>query len=261
MAQQTGGNPAYRYPLLSRSFEGAISAETYVLGPGDVLLYSLWGDKSVSFTLPVTPQGKLILPNIGEFEASGKTLAAIKADLDAHIQKVFTSRSTSLILKTVRTFRVHVVGEVKHPGDVVVSAIDRVSDAIALAGGLTQKSSFRNIRVIAQNGEKIRVDLLEYDRIGDLSANPTLRDGDIVRVPVASHRITVSGAVLRPADFEWVPGETVAEAIRLAGGLCFSGFHHCCTLSSRWSHNSAPVYFNHRFHGSGLLEKFQTAFG
>jgi len=231
MAQQTGGNPAFRYQLLSRSFEGAISAETYVLGPGDVLTYSLWGDKSVSFTLRVTPQGKLVLPNIGEFEASGKTLAAIKAVLDEHIQKVFTPRSTSLTLKTVRTFRVHVIGEVKRPGDVIVSAIDRVSDAIALAGGLTKKSSLRNIQVIAQNGEKIRVDLLEYDRIGDLSANPTLRDGDIVMVPVASHRISVSGAVLRPEDFEWVPGETVSEAIRLAGGWAPNASHDSITVA------------------------------
>ncbi len=218
-AQPSAANSALRYQLLSRSFEGAISPENYVLGPGDVLVYALWGEKSVSFTLPVTPQGKLILSNIGEFEAGGKTLSAVKTILDKRIQKVFTPRSTSLTLKSVRTFRVHVVGEINRPGDVIVSAIDRVSDAIALAGGLTKKSSIRHIQIIPQNGKEIRVDLLEYGRLGNLLVNPTLRDGDILLVPVASRRISVSGAVLRPGDFEWVPGETVAEAIRLAGGF------------------------------------------
>lgn len=231
MAQPSASNFASRYQLLSRSFEGAISPENYVLGPGDVLVYALWGEKSVSFTLPVTPQGKLILPNIGDFEAGGKTLSEVKAILDKRIQEVFTPRSTSLTLKSVRTFRVHVVGEVNRAGDVIVSAIDRVSDAIALAGGLTKKSSIRDIQIIPQNGKEIQVDLLEYERLGNLSANPTLRDGDIVVVPVASHRISVSGAVLRPGDFEWVPGETVAEAIRLAGGLAPNASHDSITVA------------------------------
>ena len=230
-AQPSAANSTLRYQLLSRSFEGAISPENYVLGPGDVLAYSLWGEKTISFTLPVTPQGKLILPNIGEFEVSGKTLSAVKSILDEHIQKVFTPRSTSLTLQSVRTFRVHVVGEVNRPGDVIVSAIDRVSDAIALAGGLTKKSSIRDIRIIPQNGKEIRVDLMKYERLGNLPANPTLRDGDILLVPVASRRISVSGAVLRPGDFEWVPGETVAEAIRLAGGFAPNASHDSITVA------------------------------
>ncbi|HDK35497.1 MAG TPA: hypothetical protein ENG82_01225, partial [Bacteroidetes bacterium] len=134
-------------------------------------------------------------------------------------KKLFSPASTTLTLKSVRTFRVHVTGEIRHPGVVIIPAIDRVSDAINMAGGLTKKSSLRNIEIIGKDNLNHRVDLLAYKRLGNLQANPFLRDGDIIFVPVASHRVSVLGAILRPGDFECLPGESVANVIRLAGGL------------------------------------------
>ncbi|HDK35987.1 MAG TPA: hypothetical protein ENG82_03675, partial [Bacteroidetes bacterium] len=151
-----------QYQLSSHSFEGPISPELYVLGPGDVLVYSLWGEKNFSYTLPVTPQGKLILPNVGEFTVSGKSLKSVKSLLDERTKKLFSPASTTLTLKSVRTFRVHVTGEIRHPGVVIIPAIDRVSDAINMAGGLTKKSSLRNIEIIGKDNLNHRVDLLAY---------------------------------------------------------------------------------------------------
>ena len=53
-------------------------------------------------------------------------------------------RAIDVSLAQIRTFKVSVTGGVEQPGVVVVSAADRVTEAIALAGGLQAKASRRN---------------------------------------------------------------------------------------------------------------------
>ncbi len=205
--------------VASHSFEGAISPSRYVLGPGDVLVYALWGQKNLTYTTPVTPQGMLIVPDVGAFRVSGKNLFQTKRLLDFAAQKVFSIDSTSLTLKAVRSFRVFVAGAVAHPGMVILTPLDRASRAIRSVGDLTKKASRRAIVLTRKDGQKIGVDLLSYQRLGKMTANPLLRDGDVIFVPVAKNRITVAGAVLQASEFEVRPGETVRDVIALAGGL------------------------------------------
>ncbi len=205
--------------MASHSFEGAISPTAYLLGPGDVLVYALWGQKNVTYTLPVTPQGKLMVPDVGGFDVAGKSLAKVKGLLDAAAQKVFSPDSTSLSLKSVRSFRVFVTGAVAHPGMVISTPLDRVSLAIRNAGGLLKNASRRSIELRREHGKTLPVDLLAYRRLGKLEANPFLRDGDVVWVPVARSRVAVTGAVLWSSEFEIRPHESVRDAIALAGGL------------------------------------------
>ena len=73
----SGKNPNW-LQVVSHSFEGAISPSEYVLGPGDVLVYALWGQKNLTYTVPVTPQGMLIVPDVGAFRVSGKNLFQTK---------------------------------------------------------------------------------------------------------------------------------------------------------------------------------------
>ncbi len=216
---QTAAGQADWLKVASRSFEGAISPDEYVLGPGDVLLYALWGQKNLTYTVPVTPQGKLIVPDVGGFDVNGKTLREAKILLDSAAKKVFSPDSTSLTLKSVRTFRVFVTGAVRHPGLAILTPLDRVSRAIQSVGGLRKDASQRTIVLKRKTGKNFLVDLLAYRRLGILTANPFLHDGDVISVPIAKDRISVTGAVLEPSEFEVRPGENVRDVIRLAGDL------------------------------------------
>lgn len=60
------------------------------------------------------------------------------------------------------------------------------------------------------------MDLARFLQLGDLTQNPTLREGDIVRVPVIDETVSVTGSVAFPTAYAFRPGETVADILQLA---------------------------------------------
>ncbi|HXV87334.1 MAG TPA: SLBB domain-containing protein, partial [Gemmatimonadales bacterium] len=54
---------------------------------------------------------------------------------------------------------------------------------------------------------------------GSVTNDLMLEQGDVIFVPVHGSRVSVTGAVVRPATYELKPGETLAEATTMAGGL------------------------------------------
>lgn len=60
-----------------------------------------------------------------------------------------------------------------------------------------------------------------YDYLvnGDASHDRRLLNGDVVFVPVHSSQVRIVGEINRPATYELRPNETLADAIRFAGGF------------------------------------------
>ena len=54
---------------------------------------------------------------------------------------------------------------------------------------------------------------------GDISDNITLKDGDLIFIPVASKKVEVSGAFQRNAVFELQEHEYLTQLIEYAGGF------------------------------------------
>ena len=113
----------------------------------------------------------------------------------------------------------HVIGNVVHPGTYVGTALDPTSALIDAAGGLGENASRRDIRITRRNGEQRRVDLVRYERLGDLESNPPIVVGDVIFVPYAKTRVKVDGAVESPATYELVEGDTAGALIDIAGGM------------------------------------------
>jgi protein involved in polysaccharide export with SLBB domain len=63
------------------------------------------------------------------------------------------------------------------------------------------------------------MDLYDLLLHGDTSADHSLQPGDVIFVPVVEKQISISGAVRRPAKFEIRGGETLQNALELAGGV------------------------------------------
>jgi protein involved in polysaccharide export with SLBB domain len=121
----------------------------------------------------------------------------------------------------VRSFKISVTGAVEKPGIVAVSAADRVSEAVALAGGFQLKASQRNIRLANINRDTLIADLAFFDATGGVDANPYLHEGQVIFVPVVSdsfNTIEIYGAVNSPGRFEYKPGDRVSELLALGFG-------------------------------------------
>ena len=81
---------------------------------------------------------------------------------------------------------VHVLGGVFKPGRYMVASGTTLLEAISAAGGLSDSAALGSCAVIRTEPEpeKISVDLQRLIKHGDMSQNPTLRDRDVVFVPV-----------------------------------------------------------------------------
>jgi polysaccharide export outer membrane protein len=84
-----------------------------------------------------------------------------------------------------------------------------------------QVGSKRNIMVKRWDGEEIHADLQKYELAGDLDANPQLLDGDVIVVPTEQKetgRVSISGAVKTPGEFEYASGDRVSDLLAMAHG-------------------------------------------
>ncbi len=200
--------------------EHAIDESVYVVGPGDVFSLIIGGQADEEQQAMVTPEGELVFPAVGAIKVAGLVLTDAKQAIKHHLESKYVSDNISISLIQLRTFRVTVSGAVNYPGLVPVNAVDRVSDAIFMAGGLIEPpppfpepedprkqnpsarklkveeeiseeeyeemknsvASKRHIVVKRRDGSTIHADLQKYQLAGDVEANPYLLDGDVIVV-------------------------------------------------------------------------------
>lgn len=195
----------------------------YILGPGDKMVIAVTGNSVVSFNPVVAPDGSISLREFGKVFVSGRTIenatTIIKEKLKANRFAVDNGTNVDVSITNIRTIHIHIIGQVQTPGDYDVSSLTTVFNALYQSGGITNNGTFRAVRVIRNNEEIAQIDIYDYLLKGDLSNNITLRDGDIVQVREYNVRVSMEGEVKRPAFFEVLPGETLTDVIRFAGGF------------------------------------------
>src|SRR6185437_11328736 len=119
----------------------------------------------------------------------------------------------------VRVNQVYVVGEVSQPGTYQISALGTVMTALYAAGGPTERGNTRQIEVRRAGKLVGTVDLYDYLLHGSTQSDLRLETGDVVYVPIYNTRVQIVGAVPRPAVYDFLPGQTLADAIKTAGGF------------------------------------------
>ncbi len=197
-----------------------IDPEQYIVGPGDELTIFFYGGYTRENRIIITPEGSALIPEFGEVNLGQVTLKEAKEKILNALGRRYRNVEISVTLSKLRKLKVSVDGEVIVPGIYTVTSMDRISEAIQLAGGLTENGSERNIRVI-RNGRVMLADLLSYARAGDNDANPYLLEGDKVFVPPRREEVglvEIYGAVKLPGEYEYISGETINDLIMLAGG-------------------------------------------
>lgn len=161
----------------------AVVRDKYTLGPGDGLSINIWGDYEQAFDVNVTPEGKVILPSLGDVEVNRLTLPEAEARITNVVKRYYRTVYASVSLKALRVFQVHVLGEVHRPGMYLATPVRRVSELIEKAGGVLLNGSSRNIELRRAGQVQARADLYSFLHQGDESMNPLLRDGDVIFVP------------------------------------------------------------------------------
>jgi polysaccharide export outer membrane protein len=137
------------------------------LGPDDIIEVSVFGEKDLSTTVPVRPDGKVSINLIGEMVASGKTATELQKDIADKYKRFFAEPAVTVVVKEINSPKVSVLGEVKNPGIYKIKDRATVLDAIALAGGLTEYAKKDRVTVIRvePSGEQLHLKINLLDQI------------------------------------------------------------------------------------------------
>ncbi|HET8712917.1 MAG TPA: SLBB domain-containing protein, partial [Gemmatimonadales bacterium] len=199
----------------------------YRLGPGDQLVLILTGDVQKAYALPVTRDGFILIPQVGQVFVSSLTLDQLRELLYERLGRVYASvrrgpdsrTRFDVTIGSVHANQIFVVGEVTQPGAYQISSLATVFTALYAAGGLTDKANLRRVAVQRLGKTVATLDLYDYLLRGDTRADIRLETGDVVLVPLYDSRVQLRGAIARPAIYEAKPDETLAELIAIAGGF------------------------------------------
>ncbi len=199
----------------------------YKLGPGDVLVLILTGDVELAYTLQITREGFMLIPQVGQVFVSNLTLGQLRDVLYTRLGRVYSGVRRSpnattrfdISVANVRANQVYVVGEVEQPGAYQISSLGTVLTALYAAGGITERANMRTVEVRRLGKVVATLDLYDYLLRGDTRSDVRLETGDVVFVGVHGTRVQVAGAVRRPAIYELKAGESLSALISAAGGF------------------------------------------
>ncbi|MDQ8205639.1 SLBB domain-containing protein [Pelagicoccus sp. SDUM812003] len=191
----------------------------YVVGPGDQVRIQLFGKQSASYDLYVSREGILQVPELGPISVVGQTFQELKQNIARRVSEQMIGMDVFITLGELRSIRVFLLGDVKHPGAYTVSSLSTITNALFVSGGIRSIGSLRNIE-LKREGEVIAIlDLYDLLLRGDISKDLPLQPGDVIFVPPVGKLTGVAGEVRRPAIYELKNEDSIDQVIELAGGL------------------------------------------
>jgi polysaccharide biosynthesis/export protein len=191
----------------------------YVVGPGDTVSVQLYGNESSMFTLTVSRDGSINFPKLGPISVAGLGFDSMRRLIEDRVAHGLIGSHVSVTMGDLRSIRVFVLGEAEKPGSYSVSGLSTMTNALFVSGGVKTIGSLRNIQ-LKRNGRLVStLDLYDLLLHGDTSADRQLMPGDVIFIPPIGGRVSVYGAVRRPAIYEIKSEKTVQQIVELAGGL------------------------------------------
>ena len=191
----------------------------YVVGPGDEFVMQMYGSRNVTVRLTVSRDGSVNIPELGPVSVGGQTFASVKALLESRVERQMTGVHANITMGETRTIRVFVLGDAKQAGSYTITGLGTITSALFAAGGVRTIGSLRNIQ-LKRRGELVRrLDLYDMLIRGDTTDDARLLPDDVIFIPAIGPTVTVDGEVHRPAIYEIRSESSVADVIKLAGGL------------------------------------------
>ncbi len=204
------------------TFEPALNIPTpadYVLGPGDMVIIDVWGASQQSFSGEISPDGNIIVENIGPIRLAGLTVAVANEHVKEVFGEYYNSSSVSLSVGSTRSVKVEIVGDVAVPGSYTLSALSTLFNALYTAGGISDMGTLRNIKVFRNGKQAAGIDVYDYIVNGNNTGNIRLQDNDLVIVGPYDAIVNVQGKVKRPMKYEMKSGETLSTLLSYTGGF------------------------------------------
>lgn len=205
----------------SRDFAAPATATVppeYRLNVGDTVVLYLKGAIEGSVEREIDTDGNIFLQSVGTIKVAGVRYADLRATLIRAIGTEYRFFDVNVTLKALRGVRVYVTGFANNPGAFSLGSLSTVTNAVLQAGGPAAGGSFRSVKVYRNGSEVGDFDLYRLLRGGNREGDIVLQNEDVLFIPPAGEQVAVLGSVQEEAIYELRPGESLADALRLAGG-------------------------------------------
>ncbi|MCQ8103169.1 polysaccharide biosynthesis/export family protein [Methylomonas sp. SURF-2] len=213
----------------------ANARSSYRIGPQDRLQITVWehpelndpGGEKINPDMAgkvVDDNGDLYFPYAGTLHVAGKTVPEVREELTRELSKYFKKVKLDIRVLSFQAHRVAVVGEVAHPGIVVMTETPlTVAEAISRAGGATKESDLNNV-ALARDGKLYRLDVQALYEKGLTAHNLLLRDGDVLNIgDQKDSKVYVMGEVGRQQAIQINKGRiSLSQALAEAHGVDFN---------------------------------------
>ncbi|MBK6282697.1 MAG: SLBB domain-containing protein [Draconibacterium sp.] len=120
--------------------------------------------------------------------------------------------------------RVEVNGEFKRNGLFELKEGEMLSDLIRFAGGFTENSYLSKTQIYRKTQQGFQISDIAFTQ---LATTPLINGDEIRNKQILSsfeNRVTISGSVYRPGDYEWSPGLTLKHLILKADSIMPDAF-------------------------------------
>ena len=114
--------------------EETISPKTYIVGPGDVISFNMISTDGMYIQdLVISPLGSVLIPNVGNIYIDKLILFDAFDKIEKECLSTYSNAKVNLTLKSIRKFKIQVVGVIDNPGFTIVNPLTRVSDVFSKA--------------------------------------------------------------------------------------------------------------------------------
>ena len=191
----------------------------YLVGPGDELLISVWGQVTLTARMTVDREGNIDIPRVGPVNVAGVKYSDLHDKLASALARYYKQFQLSVSLGRLRSIQIFVTGFARQPGNYTVSSLTTLVDALFASGGPSPQGSMRAIQ-LKRGGQVIsEFDMYDFLLGGDNSKDVALQAEDVIYIPAVGPLVAMAGAVQVPAIYELAKGSTLGGELAVAGGL------------------------------------------
>jgi polysaccharide export outer membrane protein len=217
----------------------------YRLGAGDTIRITVFQNPDLTLETRVTENRTITYPLIGTITIGGLTLGAAEQVIAKALQSqgFIKQPNVNIVLLQNRGNQVSVLGQVNRPGRYPLETFNiRVSEMLAIAGGISATGADVAILTGARDGKPVRAEISVAGIFLDqrLQDDYVVSGGDVIYV----HRMPlfyIYGEVQRPGSNRVERGMTVRQALAQGGGPTVRGSERRMRLHRRGASGAVEI--------------------
>ena len=187
----------------------------------------MWGETNYRNNITINKDGMIYFENIGFINLSNLTIDSAEKLLKQSLSKIYATLTSddnktylSLSLGKLKSLNVYFSGQVENPGVNLVHPFSDIFSALIQSGGISRTGTMRDVQLIRNNTIIATVDFYSFFMDGKNNfSNIKLVDGDVIHIPSAKKRVSISGDINRSSTYELLSNESIEDLINYGLGL------------------------------------------